>query len=677
MQGTGGGGHSIMDTAKRMLGGDNTDEQTLAKLNSMFQEAKTARAPYDAEAWLNIAFFLGEQYVEWPTDDDIRSGNAPQAIRRIERKKGEEDIPRPIFNKIKNYVLTAHNETLQDKPSIDVLPATDDFMASMDADVNKAYVDYVMEPTVANWDYQLARATMWALITPAGWLKWVWDPFKKRPDIIPASFFEVYVDPYALSKDFGRARYIFHTQFMAPEDVEDQFQVHVDPSDIGITDELRVRLLRGMGSVPMTNGVELRELWMKPNTRHPKGFYALFTDKHLLKVEDALPYEYLQMDGGMLPFTMLGSFMRPDSLYYSSPVSDLRPAQMVWNKFIAQAIMTNDFFANPKWWIPEELQMQTMPDSSPHQILKGQSGNGNLKPEIIAPTAVPDMSRIMDTFEQQMMHVVSVHEVSQGQVPGRVEAAKAIELLKSSDEGMYKHLLDTIDQSISIGGWQILMMAREFETSQKQVLTFSEDNIAIVKHWRSEAVHPGTKVKAVRMSGLGRTRAQRNDTLMNLWAAHIITDPDVMAQLMDLPFPSFVNPRATDMRLAHSENIEMSQGTAVRPNSWDNHAIHLREHNEYRKTQEFRVLSPIKKSMFEWHCQLHEQLQLIEAAKVARLGAAAMVPPPAAPGTAPGGMVPGAAPGSAPGTEAPPEDSGLPAPGAHVSPDVGATPPMQ
>lgn len=661
-QGTGGSGGSMMGTVKQALGLVDQDKQTLQKLNQLKLEAKQARQPFDAEAWLNLAFFLGEQYVEWPEDKDA-------SIRRIPRKESEEESPRPVLNKIQNYIYTAHSETLQDKPSIDVLPASDDFMAAMDADVNKAYMNYVMEPTVTNWDMQLTDATLWALITPSGWLKWTWDPTLKRPDIIPVSFFDLYVDPFA--KQFQRARHVIHTMFMAREQVEDLFNVKLEDNDTSTTDELRVKLLRGMGSAPIANGVEVNELWMRPNGRHPRGMYALWTANRILKLEDELPYHYLIQDGGRLPFTQLGSLRRPDALYYTTPVTALRPAQMVWNKFISQAILTQDAFANPKWWVPTELQLQHDPDSSPNQILKGNAGPANMKPEIIQPSGAGDPSRMLDVFEQQMMHVVSVHEVSQGQVPGRVEAAKAIELLKSSDEGMYKHLLDTIDSSIAQGGWQILMMAREFESPQKQVLTLSKEGMPLVKHWRSEAVHPGTQVRAVRMAGLGRTRAQRQDTLMNLWSQKVITDPDVMAELMDVPYPSFTNPSAYDMRLARAESIEMAGGIPVRPNSWDNHAIHLREHNEYRKTQEYRALSHVAKAIFEWHCTTHEQLQIVEAQKLARLLAAQQPVMPAPGGPPASGTAPAAPGGDMPGgTEAGPE---TPNPAAAQAPP--GTPP--
>lgn len=636
------------------------EQDALRQLIALKDECKRSRQPFDAEAWLNMAFFMSEQYTEWSNDDFSAAGGH---IRRITRKPDEEELPRPVFNKIQNYIYTAHSETLQDKPSMDVLPANDDYSASMDADINKAYLNYVMEPVNADWDMQLSDAALWALITPSGWLKWVWDPAYKRPDILPVSYFEVYVDPYV--KQYKRARYVFHTMFMSADQVEDEFNVKLEPNDIGVTDELRTKLLKGMGSTPIASGVAITEFWMRPNKRHPKGVYAIFTARRLLKIQDSLPYQYLADGGGALPFTQLGSLRRPDSLYYTSPVTTLRPAQMVWNKFIAQAIMTQEHFANLKWAIPTEIQLEKDPDSSPHQILH-YSGAQGMKPEILAPQGVPDVSRLLEIFEQQMMHTVSVHEVSQGQVPGRVEAAKAIELLKSSDTGFYKHLLDTIDSSISQGGWQVLMAAREFETPYKQVIAFSREGMPQVKHWRASAVHPGTQVRVVRMSGLGRTRAQRQDTLYQLWNMQVIRDPDVMAELLDVPIPSFTNIRARDMRMARSENVEMAAEIPVEAHSWENHAIHLREHNEYRKTQEYRALGAKAKAIFEWHCQNHEKLQLVMARKMAVLQAA-MMPPMPGPGI----------PATGPGQPAQPPSASMPI-GVDAAPtDTGGPPSAQ
>jgi hypothetical protein len=227
-----------------------------------------------------------------------------------------------------------------------------------------------------------------------------------------------------------------------------------------------------------------------------------------------------------------------------------------------------------------------------------------------------------------MMHIVGQHEVSQAQVPGRVEAAKAIELLKESDEGRYKGMLDTIDQSISQGWWQMLMLAKQYEKDEVLIQTYSPEGVPEVKKFKKDRINPGMRIKVVRMNGLGRTRAQRQDSLLALWQNGIIQDPELMASLMEVPIPSFTAPKALDMRMARNENLTIAGGDPIVPNSWDDHAIHIREHNDFRKSQDFLTLDQEIKTMFEHHVETHEQLALAVAQKNAALMAAAQGMPP-------------------------------------------------
>lgn len=98
-----------------------------------------------------------------------------------------------------------------------------------------------------------------------------------------------------------------------------------------------------------------------------------------------------------------------------------------------------------------------------------------------------------------------------------------------------------------------------------------------------------------------------------------------MADLMDLPTASLSPNRVFDVRLARNENMLMaadegidgSAGNAITPNSWDAHDIHLREHNNFRKTQEYVQLPSDAKKKIEFHCQMHEELWLSELQKQA------------------------------------------------------------
>jgi hypothetical protein len=639
-----------------ILGKKNPNES----FQGLFDMAKRARLPYDKEAWLNFMFYLGEQYVEW--------GDSTMTVRRIQRQPGMKNTPRPTANKIMHFVNQEHSMVLQTRPTVDVLPASEDPSDISNANVANAYLTWLGDAQVADWDGELADAVHNALCGIEGYIKWVWNPRLDRGDILSCSPLDIYPDPYV--KKFKNARYLIHSQFMDVEQVYDIYGKEVRPTNVDKADPVKVALMREMGMAPVLQGCIVNELWMKPSRRHPEGLFVVWTSHDQLVEPDKFPYHH-----GRLPFTQIGSIPRPGSQHYSSAVSFLRAPQMELNKFHAQMIMTREAFANPKWFIASELELEADPDDSPNQILRGNTNNGQLKPMLIQPTMMPpnDAGAWIST---EMMNVVGLHEVSQAQVPGRVEAAKAIELLKESDDGRLSELLRTIKHAIAEGYWQQLMLAKQYMSAEKIVQTYSPEGMPEARKFSKSQIKPGMKIKVTMGTGLANTRAARTDQLMLMWDNGIIQDRELMAELLEVPVSSVSPSNSFDIRLARNENITMSEGTAIVPNSWDNHDIHRREHNNYRKTQEFLELDSKIKSKYEFHVQTHDQLQIQQlghqlqiqqmAAEVAQ-GAGFTQPAQAggdqqqAAGTPPGGG--GKPSGGAQGTSAPVPDA------------AGATPP--
>jgi hypothetical protein len=282
--------------------------------------------------------------------------------------------------------------------------------------------------------------------------------------------------------------------------------------------------------------------------------------------------------------------------------------------------MIREAFANPKWWLDSQLELETEPDDSPRQVLRGNSQGGLLKPEILQPAAMPD-NQDGEWITSEMMHIVGLHEVSQAQVPGRVEAAKAIEMLKESDANRQSNLLDTIKTSISEGWWQLLMLTKQYVPEEQIVQTYSREGLPEVKRFKSENIKPAMRVNVTMTTGLARSRAARSDQLLNMWDRKIIQDPEVIAELLEVPIPTLVSHKAFDIRLARNENLQMSDDkkpVPVKPNSWDDHQIHIREHNNFRKTQEYLLSSDETKKIFEFHVTMHEDQQVDQLAKLAQ-----------------------------------------------------------
>jgi hypothetical protein len=126
-----------------------------------------------------------------------------------------------------------------------------------------------------------------------------------------------------------------------------------------------------------------------------------------------------------------------------------------------------------------------------------------------------------------MMNVVGLHEVSQAQVPGRVESSKAIELLKEADVSRQATLLGTIKDAISEGFWQLLMLAKQYVSEEQIVQTYSKRRHARGHSASRPDIKAGLRVNVTMTTGLARSRAARQEQLLNLLGARqIITDPD-------------------------------------------------------------------------------------------------------------------------------------------------------
>lgn len=650
----------------RPWGSPNPNED----VERLFERAKRARLPYDRNILLNSAFFLGWQYSEWHPQTG--------SIRQMPRPTDQPNVPRPVSNKIQHFVLQEHSMALNTRPTPDVLPASSDPLAISNANVLLSYLNWLASDQVADFDGVLAQATLWALAAGEGWLKWTWDGSidhghgKGRGDISAPSPLDVYPDPYA--RDLDHARYIFHRQFLDVDQIYDRYGMQVQPQQVAADDPNRAALLTQMGMTTILEGAPVTELWMKPNRRFPDGLFTVWSGKTVLVPPSAYPYEHKQ-----LPFTIVGSVPRPGQLHYTSAVEAMRPEQQELNNYHAQTILLQRFHSNPKWWIPEELQLQTMPNDKPNQVLRG-SGSGGLKPEIIQPGISPNMDAMGQWLRNEMMDSVGVHEVSQAQVPGRVEAAAAIELLKESDNGRLAELTRSIKKAIAVGFYQQARLVKQFGTPEMVFVTYSHDGFPEVKSLWTQKIDPGIQVRVTMQGGIGQSRAAREDRWMTMWAQGIITDPHVMAELMDVPISTISPDSAFDITEARNENLVMAAGQPVQPQSWDNHEIHLRELNNYRKTSEYKRLPVERKQMMEMHADMHNQLwiqQLGQELQRQQLSAAVA----SGAGFQMGGAqppTPGAAPDASPGGDTPP--AGAPStpgalPPAPIPAAFGAQPP--
>lgn len=587
------------------------ESEDVRKWKALREAARHSRIPYERDWWLNVAFTYDEQYSEW--------SNKIENIRRIPRDKypdGTEDHkPRPVANKIKHFAQQQHAFMKQLRPIPEVEPTTEDIVAQSDAEVALGYCTWASSAGVTDFPRTLSRAWWWAIVAGTAYLKWTWDPVSKQPSITYADPFSVFLDPYA--EDWNSVRWVIHSKYMDKEAVYDIYGVELQGKGEK-QDATRAALLREMGNAPAVEGYTVNEIWMKPNRRREGGLFGVWCGQETLVPAMDIPYDELR-DSKKLPFTPVGVVPGLNTPYYGSDVKTMRPLQMELNKTHAQELMMRDNFANLWWWLPVEAELEQgrmSPTQARDQILRGTGAEG-IKPEILSPPYLPS-SDAKEWIVGEMKDAVGIHDVSAGQIEGRLESAKAIEEVKEGDATRLSELSDSTAWAIEEGFSQITWLAKQYESESKLVTIYSSEGIPQVREFKAREVDPNIRYKVSMGNGLGHTKAGRQESLYNLWDRGILQDDPIrMLKLLDVGGPLPLTSDARDTMLARNENFDMARGMAVVPNSWDNHPIHIKEHNDFRKTNEFKLLGPREKALFEFQVRTHESLYMRELEKQA------------------------------------------------------------
>lgn len=613
----------------------------IGELQSRKEYAKKGRRPYEGDWWRNVAFVNGDQYVEWDLTSNrlIELAQAPGSERTV------HNICMPITRRERAKILKT-------VPTVEALPKTenedDQWMARV---LNAKYRDW---RKTWHLDRRLRTASFWVVTTGNCWVKWYWDGDKKDADIAVCPPFDIYPDPYARS--MIDLRWIIQTQFMDIETAREKYGQKVQESKTDVLSGVEGRLYSAYTEDVDANlpGVVINEYWERPSTARPKGAYIVFAGNDILYKGD-FPYAH-----GHLPFTHIGHIERSNSKWYASVMDYMRGPQMELNRVESQ-ILENRNLANGKWFIPFSLELETDPDASPRQVLRAAGGPPDARPEFIEIQALPSwVQNEAARIKQFAQDMAGQHEVSQGGVPGRVEAAQAIQLLQETDDEVLRDTIHSLEEALAEGFRQCTHLLKQYGVPKQILKAYDTDGMVEVMEFMRDDIPSGNDLQVVTQTttGLPQTIAGRWDRVLNLWQYKIIEDPKQAMELLNLaPENPDLIPEIEDKKQAHRENVRMAglldgNPVPIEPKPWNNHGVHVVEHRKFMNTERFEQLDPQTQQLFEYHLEKHEEASLKEQQKAAQAMMAAD----------PQAMMAQQQGGLAPGGPAPPADNGSPAP---------------
>jgi hypothetical protein len=237
------------------------------------------------------------------------------------------------------------------------------------------------------------------------------------------------------------------------------------------------------------------------------------------------------------------------------------------------------------------------------------------KPEFFLPDGrwMAQFEQSMNRTDQEMGDRAGQQDVSQGKAASSAPAA-GILALQEADETKLAISAVELAATIECLGLQILNLVKQFWTEERVVRTWSRDGLLEVGHFQGADVGQQLDVHISAESSLPKSKTARTQLAIDLRTSGVITDDRDFVRMLDLPGTDYlVETINRDAKQASREHGHLLRGEPVQVRSWHNHAAHLNEHNDFRKTEEYDNLSPEEKAHFDAHCDVHYALELAKA----------------------------------------------------------------
>lgn len=592
------------------------DEKELASfVEEQLQKCK--RDQYELQAYLNISYFLGRQWIK-----------ADRASSRLIEPPMEPWQVRYVANKIQPIVRTELAKMTKNKFAMYVNPAT--------SDNNDIRAARVAEKVVEWAEYELGLQEidrdncLWGLCTGLSFIKPFWNPQKGRkfPDgnggmmhegdvdccIVP--FFELKFDTSCSTwKD---VTWVCHDKVRTVDYIKDTYGADVQPQDgLTVTNLYEAKLLtlstngNGVSYQKREDSAVIHEYWELPSKDYPKGRRITTCGDTVLFYDEDIGFGDEDDSERELPFFPFFHIKVPGRLIPTCIVEQLIPIQREYNKSRSQIIENKNLFGNPIMMAPRGCLDEEV-TNEPGQFIEYNMVGA--KPEYLTPPPMGgEIYQNISVLDKEFEFVSGQHETSHGSTPTGVTSGTAIGFLQEQDDTRLgppianfisckqrymRYLLKMIQKKYDLERTvRIAGDNRKVETVHFKGSDLTSIDVRInesTMYQTSKAAMQDYVIKMVQYGLLVPTEERDRQLIMKVLEFGIIDDV----------YSEFEQ----DTSQAQTENDKFQRGD-MSPDvrEFYNHEAHIKEHNKLRKSETYMQLPDEIKMAIDEHVSLHAE----------------------------------------------------------------------
>lgn len=595
-------------------------EKLIQEWQSKYNSAKTARLPFERQWHLNMAFYLGKHWVTWNTDSITPTARLVEPVSSKRRTRLTVNYCRLICRKelakmnksrIRGFIASSTSDD-------------DDIAASRAGDKLAEYFQFRTK---------LARvmktADFWCTVYGTSFVKHYYDPMELGPDgpvplidpnnqqvmdprtgqpvmtkqPMPGMPKAVAISPFNIlvpnidETEIENQEWVMHCVVMTAKQIFDAYGVEVDEEGevANSTADSRQQSAYGNQQNVRRRGVEVKEVWAKPNKQFPEGLWFVFAGDKVLKFEPAWPYMHKEYPFSKRYFIETGRF------YGECTLTDLIPLNIEYNASRSQLIDNRNISSRPAILSPRGAIDVRKYNNNPGGIIEYRPGLN--PPTALSPPQAPNY--IMPLFEMLNNEVKEISSQFEGNVPNGVEAAAAISYLMENQDSVLEDTLRDKEEVWQKIITQFLSYAIQYWDGQRIVRVVGRNQNFEAFTLKGADLRSNTDFRVEVGSATPESRSAKQAKITELMKMGVVL-PEKGLQYMELgDTAKLYEEMQIDVRQSERENLKMSQGVPIDIHPYDDHMIHIREHDNYRKREEFENADENVQAMFGNHVIRH------------------------------------------------------------------------
>jgi hypothetical protein len=555
-------------------------------VDNQFTKCKNARAPFERQWYLNLAFTAGKQYVA-PID-------VPSLGFRLTTLKAPPWRVRLVVNKIRTAVRAECSKLTTSKPIPEVVPATNE-----DEDFSAAAVgEQVLKSEFANAQFEATYRSWvwWGVVCGTSFIKQYYDfnaldydskSLPKPPtfpdgrpipdsiiDTIPGlrdkistpqpavgkvchtrvTPFHIYV-PDLLAETVEEQPFLIHVMTKSKLWVDQKYGIDANPDARSSNTMLDAATLIAKGATETFDSVMVKEVWIKPKGHKdfPEGGILTVINGRVVSHSDKWPYPFPEYPFYKYNGVPTGGF------YSASNVEDLIPLQKEYNRKRSQAIEMQNMMGKPKLIYQKGSLNPKMISSEPGQSIPYTPGYE--PPQVIPGAEVPaSFTNEIVQLQNEFDDISGQHDISRGEVGGKTlpDSGTAIAYLQEQDDAKLNYQVASIENACELLGKHYLALISEYWDGERLIKITGKNSTFEALHWKKGMLKGNTDVRVQTGSALPFSKAAQTALITEFMQNGFIDPQSGLERLNFGGIDKLLDDTLVDKRQAIRENLKMA-----------------------------------------------------------------------------------------------------------------------